>query len=163
MAHKIDEMQEWLKIDRDQLDEELIRQPEMFFRVSRELADAINDRDTIKDALNRIEAKLSDQIREEKRTAEEKFTVGEIADAVKRHEKYRSKQEAYRIASQKVDLIAALKEAFAQRSYVLKELASLWVSNYFQETSARGGDAKKVEEAKYRERRKTLSNKRVPI
>ena len=163
MKHKLDEMEKWLKIDRENLDEEVMRQPELFYRVSAELASAISDRDGAKDLMNRTEARIKEDIREEWRKEEKKFTVTEVDDAASRHPKFKSRQEEYRAASQRVELVSAMKEAFQQRSYMLRELSSLWVNNYFQDSSTKSGDTKKVEDAKYRDRREKLSKKRESI
>lgn len=149
-----------LKIDEHALDTALIRQPDMFYRVSQALALAISRRDFAKQTRDELMAELDADIRAVAARHEEKITEGGIKaqltmdPAVKRAERECLDRGAM------VGQLTALKEAFVQRSYVLKDLASLYVANYYSDASAGSRSTEQVKNRAGDDARRAMSEAR---
>ena len=127
----LDDLQANLKIDKNDLDNELIKQPTHYYRVAKEFANAVARRDAAKLELSREAARLDREIRQEARDAKEKITETEVLKLVQEHEDYGWAMQGFQDAEKEVNLLQALKEAFTQRSYVLKDLVGLWTQGYY--------------------------------
>ena len=53
-----------------------------------------------------------------------------------------------------------MKEAFQQRAFVLKDLASLYIAGYFTSSSVQGKASRDVQEESYGRNRETLAKRR---
>lgn len=127
-----------LAIDPNRLDDMLVAQPQLFYEYAEAYSLAVSDRDMLKDKLARTYAETDARLREEAARADEKITEKAIEASVKVDEDYKQVAEQYREACKEADLLAAAKEAFAQRAWVLKELASLYISGYYSTDAVRG-------------------------
>lgn len=133
----ISELEEGLRIDKNALDEALERAPDLYYRVSKELTLATSRRDAIKQELAEIEAEADNTIRIRAEGAKVKLTETDakmqarLEPAVKRAN--RDLIEANRV----VGMFSALKDAFNQRSYAIKDLVSLYVANYYSDSTGR--------------------------
>jgi hypothetical protein len=135
----IEELEKGLLIDEHALDEALLRQPDAFYRVSKRLAIAISERDYAKQALEEEEARADAHIRESaalesKGDKKEKLTGPEVKALVALDKDVlRASKQLLHLRAQ-VGMWQALKEAFNQRSYALKDLVTLHAMGYFGET-----------------------------
>jgi len=129
------ELEKGLLIDEHALNECLMQQPEIYYRVSKLHAIAISEKDAAKQNLAEIEAEADLEIRHRARVHEEKITEKEI-EANKRMDKRVDKAitELQKL-NHEVNLLQALKDAFNQRSFVLKDLTQLYIANYYSESS----------------------------
>ena len=121
-----DSFVEALKIDKNSLDEELIKQPEIYHSISDEYALAISNRDAKKEQLETTDAELDAHYR----TVPDKVTETRIKNLVQVDPRHTQAFEAYNEAKLKAARLDALKEAFGQRSSMLKELAQLTISGF---------------------------------
>jgi hypothetical protein len=127
----IEDLEEGLRIDEHALDEALKQQPDLFYRVTKKLNLLVSRRDAMKQELSTVEAEVDIKIREKHRQADTKPTDKSV-EAEKR-----TNREVMGIVDELINLNAqvaqwqALKEAFQQRSYVLKDLVNLYVASYF--------------------------------
>lgn len=133
---KLSELTESLRIDKYNLDEEMVHQPSLFWQVAEAAAISRSRLDQAEAELKEKEAELDNALRLEAEEKGEKCTESSIAMAIKRHP---DRVEAHRnylghkLGTEKLD---QLRESFKQRNYVLGDLAGLHVSGYFQSSSA---------------------------
>lgn len=149
----IRELEDALRIDEHALEEALRDQPSMFYRVSKAFALEMSRRDAAKQALADAEARADLDIRDEAReeearvvgkgkeaaTSKIKLTEGEVRARVQLSAEVVIARDALAARFDAVAKLTALKEAFQQRSYALKDLASLYVANYY--TASENGAA----------------------
>lgn len=125
------ELEESLRIDEFALEEALRDQPEMFYRVSKAYALSISRRDAAKQALQDAEATADLDVRKDAQDEDRKITEGEVKATVQTDGKVMRARDALTAQNEAVGKLGALKEAFQQRSYALKDLAGLYVANYY--------------------------------
>lgn len=143
-----EDLRQYLKIDKLALDEELVNQASLYFKISEAYTEAAAERDLLKETLAYGDAKIEQDIRKE---LGDKCTEGKVKSLLTINEKHAEANGHYLDAKIKADRLAALKEAFHQRGYMLRDLAQLFISNYY------GADSVKVtqngESAVYRAKR----------
>lgn len=127
-------LEEGLRIDKASLDKALLEQPELYYHVSKQLADLVSQRDAAKQYISEVEARVDATVRKSLAEAETKATVDQISAAKQRHPDVRDAVDAHLDLSHAVGQFGALKEAFTQRSYVLKDMVSLYISNYYSDS-----------------------------
>lgn len=127
-----------LLIDKYDLDEELVSQPSQYWKVSDLVAKAINLRDTQKNLIDETSSEIDASIRVQALESGEKLTETALKIRVDASPKLMKLRRAYLQLKLEADEYAALKEAYAQRAYVLKDLVSLFTSGYFQTSSVQG-------------------------
>lgn len=154
------ELKAQLAIDKSVLDDEVIRQPVLFHDISEQLTDAIAERDAAKEDLAAMDADL-DGIGRRKLAKLPKVTEAMVANFVQTSDQHEKAFNSYLVAKTKADKLLALKEAFQQRSYMLRDLVSLYSANYFEESSIK--PTKAVEASHYAANRARLANGRVRI
>jgi hypothetical protein len=166
-ADTVADLEEALAIDEHALDEALIRQPDAFYRVSKKLAIMASRRDAAKQALQEEEAYADERARSSIPDGE-KVTETSIKSLVRLDKKVLDANDTLLKLSRETALLQALKEAFQQRSYVMKDLVSLYVANYFgdasggrSETQLRTRRAEENRTAMAEERRKLGQHERI--
>jgi len=117
----------------EDLDTELIRQAQLYGHVGTLYAFAVATRDKKKHDLEVLEAQLDRDVRDQLATDNEKVTENKVEAGIKLEP---SHQRAYRDYLDACRLTAeweALKDAYKQRSYMLREIVNLRVTDYFGE------------------------------
>lgn len=120
-----------LIIDRDSLDDALIEQPDLYYRVARRLSDAISNRDLAKFDVEKMTADVAKSVRKELSAGQNKATEAMVAEHVAREPALTSAQHDLLDAKRAVDRWQALLGSVEQRSHVLRELTSLYIAGYF--------------------------------
>lgn len=143
--------QQSLKIDKNNLDEMLIEQPQLFNDVSEQAALATSRADQAKDDLKRTEARLFMQTRRKFMDNNEKATEAVINAAVTKHSKRKEAYTAWIEAQREASEWDALKGSFLQRSFVLRDLCGLYISGYYGESSV-AGSTRKMDDAQHESR-----------
>lgn len=148
-----------LRIDKHGLDDELESQADMYFSAGESWALAISRRDELKEDLSRIDAELYDQIAQ----AEEKLSDTKIRSRVLIDPIHIEAAKLYNQARAEADTWQVMHEAWRQRGSMIRQLAELYVANYYTTSSISHGSAKAgdVEASKGREaltRRREESN-----
>lgn len=131
------EFREYLKIDKDGLDEALAQQADLFFRVAEEYAFAISEREEAKEALNTVDAETGLKLRIGKKE-DEKMTEGSIKDWVQKDPQHKLAFDNYARKRRRAEQLAALKEAFQERGRMLRDLGNLYATGYFTITASKG-------------------------
>ena len=135
-----------LKIDKHALDEGLECQADLFYMVARECALLVSRQDSASQQQKEVEAAVDQGIRRQL-DPNEKVTERDIEARRRTH------PDVVEIVGQLLDLkrdVAiwqALKEAWQQRSYVLKELVTLYVASYYGDSTGRATDRVKGRDA----------------
>ena len=149
-----------LKIDRNALDEALILQPELFLRASLLYTEAVSDRDAAKETVSVVHASRSLKIRRKSVEDGTKLTEAIVASMIEKASDYREAMSEYLSCKQQAEEALAVKEAFQQRGYVLKDLASLYIAGYFTSSSVQGKASRDVQQESYARSRETLAKRR---
>lgn len=131
------EFQSGLRIDKNSLDDELIRQPEIFYRVAALHARALADRDSLKVEVEKAEAELYNQFRVKASKSDEKATKDSLQAQVDQSPRMVDLRAQHLEAANRATIMYAMKEAYSSRAYVLKDLVALYLGNYF--TTESGG------------------------
>lgn len=119
---------ERLSIDRTDLDQCLIEQPEVFWHVAEALAQEIARRDEAKLELEELTAQLDQDLRGQAARNEEKLTELALQNRLRVLPKIQEAQRKYLERRKTADQLQALKEAFQQRSFMLRELVAKFIA-----------------------------------
>jgi hypothetical protein len=136
----VEQLEDGLLIDEHDLDTALVRQPDLFYRVSKQLVSLISRRDAAKQDLAEEEARCDGQFRKDAVTENEKVTEAEVKALIKLDREVKKKTQLVNDLVRQVGEFTALKDAFGHRSDALKGLVKLFCANYY-ETSSAGEDA----------------------
>ena len=152
--------QKALKIDKDSLDEELVRQPTLFDAVATDYVVAVSARDAAKESVDIVRAEAELKIRRAMVGSGEKVTEALIKANIELDAKYLEAMEDFLRLKGAADQLLAHKDAFAQRAFVLKDLCGLYVAGYFSTTAVKGKDAREVGQSAYEQRREEMAKQR---
>lgn len=131
----LDRLKTLLAIDKSSLDEEVSKQPMLFFDVAEAVVIATAERDACKEELSTIDAELDGQVRIALAKSEEKVTEAMVKNSVQMHKKHETAFDTYMAAKIKADTLSAMKEAFSQRRNMISDMVSLYCNSYWQSTS----------------------------
>jgi len=150
-----------LRIDKNDLDETVIKHPELLEEVSTAFALAVSKRDQAKTEMERCQAELTLKYRRRANKAGERITNDEIASRVINDQTYVLVHDVFLTATKDVAQWQALKEAFISRGYMIRELCSLYASNYFNSTSVKVGGTQYADERSLRNAAKAILPRRT--
>jgi len=125
------ELKALLEIDPLDLDTELMRQPWLFGVVADALVSFQDERDMLKDELDRLESEVGLDIRKEYDDEGISYTEGKVKSEVMTDPEVVKLRARLQDKKSMVARIASLKEAYETRSRMLGHLARLYVSEYF--------------------------------
>jgi len=125
---KIDEFKKYLIIDKHQLDDEIVKQAQLFYTVAEAHAEAVAERDAAKELLAEADAIIDRDLRKK---AGEKLTEPAIKHRVQMDTRHVQATNQYFDAKLKAEKLNALREAFKDRSFMLRELAGLFQTSYY--------------------------------
>lgn len=118
----------FLQIDKLALDDCLIEQPEVYYHVSEGVTLAVEARDAAKLDLDELMAKKDQEIRTKAAVDEEKLTETAIQNKLRGLPEIQEAQQDLLTTRKAADDWLALKEAFQQRSFMLRELVALTIA-----------------------------------
>lgn len=145
--------------DKDALDEEWVKQPELFHQYAVEHADATLELEELKDTIEVIKAELDKDIRAHpKRYGFQKITDAVVKAAIPEQEEYKKAVRRVNKAKHKVDVLAAGVKALDHKKKALENLVYLHGQNYFSSPRGDGNNSKEIEESV----RKKKGKKRNP-
>lgn len=119
------ELRKALEIDRDALDVCLEEQPSLYYHVAEGYTKAVAQRDSHKLALDELTAELDQQIRKKADDEARKITEASIQREMALFPKVKDATKRYYDAKALADEWLALKEAWQQRSFMLREIVAL--------------------------------------
>lgn len=122
----VEELRECLAIDDDNLDDELMKQPDLVYRVGMGWVGAMSERDGQKDYLARIEAALFNKVKQDATKGDGKPPPQtELTKLVNASPEWVRKREKLIELTTAVNKWAILKDAMAARGYALHKLCDL--------------------------------------
>lgn len=128
-----------LLIDKNDLDEAMVRQPVLYSEVSEAQVLAAAQRDTAKQRLEATDARLADNIRRAWSKEGERFAEARVGDAVLQEAEHVAALAEYSRCARRASYLGSLVSSFEQRGKMLRELAGLFMSGYFSRSvSSRG-------------------------
>ena len=140
-----------LAIDRDNLDKSLEEQPELYYHVAQAHAHAIAEADETKLDRDQGLAKFDREIREALDDEGERITENLISQRMHVMPEARELRLARYKALEKVADWQALKDAYHQRSFMLRELVGMYIASRHDAAMA-GGSAEsrgRISDAEY--------------
>ena len=161
MAREIDmeDLRKKLLIDKHSLDEEIEHQAEVYYEIAEQAVLAKSRMDAAEEELKQIQAQLDGVVRREAEEAEEKITEAGVRAAVIQHRDYKKSSQNALKAREEFEKLSALRDAFRQRSSMLRDLVELHVSGYYTERSIRSS-ANKHSDEKVERIRSRMNEKR---
>lgn len=156
----LDWYKESLKLDKHDLDNCCINQPEIFEKVSSDLARYTSLRDEAKRSVVDLEASVDVELR--KASSDKKITERELAALVRVDVRVQEAHDTLAYRTYVVARLAALKEAFEHRRAMIKELVVLHQLGYWGDTSGRGL-AREASDRKASTVREEQARVRVPL
>ena len=160
LREKIEELKPGLAIDKNSLDDEVIEQPQKFNEAGELSATAAARRDFLKEELAVIDAELSGVHRRKIEKATGKATESQVSNAVLLDPKHKAASAQYINAKETADKATALRDSYHQRRYMIQELSSLYVANYFESSSANNAQAREYKAGKARDKMAEARTKR---
>ena len=158
-SHSAEYYEGRLRINRNKLDDELSDQPQLFWEVSEAFADCVRVRDGFKAALAELWAQLSLDQRLAMDAEGLKVTEKAIDARVQTNPKRVVREHQYLEAKAQADWWGAMKEAFTQRSYALKDMVALYIAGYFGDvTPKRTGS--QLSDQQHEERKTVMAEQR---
>ncbi len=159
----IEEFKSYLSIDEAHLDKELIQQASLFFSVGEAYTEAVSLRDQLKDRISRIDAELYRTFRTKHEKKGEKVTEAWLNSEIQTSNKHQKIFKKYIEAKKLSDTLEQLKDAFRMRSYVLRELASLYITHIHERSSVMGiqSEGKEVRSKQAKDKMTKERKKRV--
>lgn len=158
------EWQDYLRIDPTSLDSEIERHPYLFYQVADAYVNALSERDLAQDKLKQCDAELNFSVRDSLSNEGYRVTEEMVKSAVLSHPEHIEATERYLEAKRVADEIEALKSAFQQRGYMLRDLAQLYITGYMADTAtgspASASGQRAVEQANRDRLRAGLSTRR---
>ena len=133
MINTIDSLRLELKIDKHKLDDCIENQAEVFHKIAEQTALSIAEKDASKYDLDNLTSATYLDVRHEALDKGRKVTEVLLQNELEQVKEIQEAKESYLEAKALADEWLALKESFAQRGYMLRDLATLWVSGYFAE------------------------------
>lgn len=136
---KLDRLQAQLSIDQDSLEAACVKQPDLLYQVAEQIALHRSRRDAAKKELEEKEASLYISLRHNASVREERVTEAEIKAQMTVDRSHRVLTDKLTEANELLSRWEVLKEAFSQRSYMLRELVALYLARYYGDP-ARGAE-----------------------
>lgn len=131
-----------IKLDITTLDKNALEQPSLYDEWSSKWANAVNQRDYLKESLSMARAEADDEIRSNPKKfgwdAEKSPTEAWIANQIILHEKVIKATEELLEAQYEVNVFAAAKETLDHRRKALEILTTLFQNGYFSARSRSG-------------------------
>ena len=120
----------YLKINKFNLDEELVQQPILYETVSAKAVISQSRTDKAKKEREQLEYMLDKDIRSIALQTGRKITEKAIDAEIRTNEQWLSYQKAYEVMVEEVGLWSVLQEAYKQRAFMLRDLVMLSINEY---------------------------------
>lgn len=160
MSFDLAEFEGYLQINKHTLDEEIVQQAMIFYKISSAYVDAVASRDSLKEQFALADAKLDGEVRERAEKDDEKITEAMVKNRIQTNKKHETAFASYMLAKTQADKLQALKEAMASRAYMIRDLVQIHLTGYFETSSVKDQRADRVVYEKRRERLAEARTKR---
>lgn len=148
--------QDDVKIDKHSLDEELVKQPNLFMQYASKMVDAIEDRDRAKENLDVIKAVLDTEARKDYESLfGKKPTETAITNWIIQQKEYMDASEKLIEARKKASILEIAKEALNHKKTSLGKLVELFLAGYYSDVKLPDVKKEKVVELKKQVQKRT--------
>ena len=128
------DFREYLNVDKYNLDEEWVNQPNNFMDACEWYADAVVERDKCKEQLELLRAEVSKEIQNDPESfGISKVTIDAVNKAVSLDDRVKEKQEELHELNRQVNVMSGAKEALAHKKKAIESLTELTIWGYFAE------------------------------
>jgi hypothetical protein len=135
-SRELTNLETGLRIDEHRLDDALVAQPELYWKVAKLHAIAVSDLDAAKKQQADTEAEVDIETRTIAKNRADKTVREKEIESIKRKDpRVESCTRKTYNRKQEMMLLDALKDAFSMRSSALKGLVQLHIAGYFEEAS----------------------------
>lgn len=128
-------LQDSLLINQNALDYEIMHQAQTYNEIGIATVEAKSEADALYEAYKNTDATLNISVREELTALGTKFTEAIVAAKVATHPDHVTAYQDYLNAKLVADKLSVLKDAYSQRSSMLRDLVSLFSSSYWTKDS----------------------------
>lgn len=132
-----EELKSYLEIDKYALDDEISTQAVLYQQVAENYARWVSRRDAAYENVKVVDASVSLALKTAALKAGTKLTETTVASEVLLSTEHMEAVDAHLKAKEQADRNAALKDAFNQRCYMLRELGELFIAGYYSEISVK--------------------------
>lgn len=139
----LEELKQKIEINKFTLDDELVKQPQLFWETCEGYAIAADKRDTAKHIAQKMAAELAAMFRG---NSIEKVTEAKVTEHVEGHPSYVEQYKHYLQYKKDAELWAGMRDTFAQRQSMIRDLVSIHTTGYFG--SGLTADTDKIEAIK---------------
>lgn len=150
-----------LLINKYALDDELIRQPQLYSDIAEAAVRAQSERDAAKENLDVVDSSVAANIRSTAQRSGTKVTEASIQESVILSEDHRAAHEHFLKCKSTVERLLALKEAFQQRSFMLRDLVALHIAGYYTRSAVESVEYGPSTKERVLSGRKVLQNTRI--
>lgn len=127
----VEELERLLSIDPHHLEQQWQQHPDSFYKIGKQLAYAISERDEAAKELKEVEAIVDAKIRHDAELHDERITEKGVESEKRLDKGVKAAQTKLADLSLRVGLLQALRDAFMHRKDALKDLVQLYLSNYY--------------------------------
>lgn len=132
-----EELKSYLEIDKYALDDEISTQAVVYQQVAEYHARCVSKRDAAYENVKVVDASVSLALKTAALKAGTKLTEATVASEVLLSTEHEEAVDAHLRAKEHADRNAALKDAFNQRCYMLRELGELFIAGYYSDISVK--------------------------
>lgn len=145
-----------LIIDTTNLDRELVEQPDLYDDAGEGYAYAVSHRDLLKNKIKDESASLQQSMRTKAAKGDKRVTEALVQAMVEGTDEIKVLRTKLIQAQREVDLWESRREAFKQRSYILRSVCDMHIAGMSASTSVKGGSVEQVRELQHQDRRKRM-------
>lgn len=159
--YNVDAYREALQIDQHRLDDMLMQQPVIQQTISELAAEVASMRDAAKERLTRVDAQVAKMLRNRIMIEEGKVSEARVDREVPLTKEHKDAHHVYNELCALAAQWDALKDTARNRAFVIRDLVSLYTSNFFTDTSFRSqSNPQSVQQLAYHEARSALAEGR---
>lgn len=145
----LEELKQAISINKFELDEELVRQPQLFWECCEGYATAADKRDTAKHILQTKAATLAAIFRA---SSLEKVTEAKVTEHVESNPDYIAQGQFYLQYKKEAELWSGMRDTFAQRQSMIRDLVDNHKTGYFASGLTSNEDKKQALIAAYKKK-----------
>jgi hypothetical protein len=156
LINNLRDAKNYLMIDKDNLDDCVIKQAVLFYDVSENLNKAKERYDQEKYNLSLVESRLLQEVRKKvlRKDVKKKPTEGDLKEQVYLDTEYKEAKEDLLEEKEKVSQWESMRDAYSQRSFMIKEIVKLWESDYYETGTVKNSESRTFRKKQSKQRRK---------
>lgn len=158
MSFDREEFEGYLLINKFKLDDEVMRQSQLYHEVGKAHAEAIAIRDNLEERLAVVDAEIDAELRKKHESEETKYTEPLIKNEVRLDKRHQKAFATYIAAKEEAGKTYSLQNAYDHRRSMIERLCKLYEGEYWNNDSVRGDAA--ADRVQYSAQRKRMTEAR---